>query len=223
MRAEGLQYEIAGRSLLAGIDLELAGGESVAVSGPSGSGKSTLLMCALGLVRPTAGRLRVAGVDITRLRSQALARHRRNHIGVVFQAGELLPELSPVENVALAALLSGQSRTQAYAQATSLLAELGVPHGETPTSRLSGGERQRTALARALINRPTLLLTDEPTGALDTGNRDSVCDLLFSLPDRWGCALLVVTHDKSVADRADRHLVLTDGLLMAIAPHGGEA
>ncbi|MFD5559075.1 ABC transporter ATP-binding protein [Kitasatospora griseola] len=198
---------------MAGVDLALSVNESVAISGPSGSGKSTLLMAALGLVRPDAGEVWVDGVDITKLRSQALARHRRNHIGVVFQSGELLPELTPLENVALAALLSGQSRGEAYTAAASLLEGLGVPHQGTPTGRLSGGERQRTAVARALVNKPGLLLADEPTGALDSRNRDSVCDLLFTVPERWGCALLVVTHDQTVADRADRQLVLTDGQL----------
>lgn len=223
LQCAGLTYEIAGRTLLAGVDLTLTRNESVAVSGPSGSGKSTLLMAALGLVRPDAGEVRVVGVDITKLRSQALARHRRDHIGVVFQTGELLPELTPLENVALAALLSGQSRDQAYAAGKILLDDLGVPHRTTPTGRLSGGERQRTAVARALINKPALLLADEPTGALDSRNRDSVCDLLFSLPQRWGCALLLVTHDHAVAERADRHLVLTDGLLEAAGTHGGAA
>ncbi|MEU6757758.1 ABC transporter ATP-binding protein [Streptomyces sp. NPDC046685] len=223
LTVHGLSFRAGERQLLASADLEVAAGESVAVMGPSGSGKSTLLACALGLVKPQEGSVRVAGTDITGLSRRGLARHRREHMGVVFQFGELLPELAPIENVALAALLAGVPHTQAYADAGSLLAELGVPGDHTPTSQLSGGERQRAAVARALINKPAVLLADEPTGALDTRNRDSVAELLFSVPRRWSCALLVVTHDVEIANRADRCLVLSDGRLVPADEVGGEA
>ncbi|MFJ7156059.1 ABC transporter ATP-binding protein [Streptomyces sp. NPDC101118] len=205
----GLRYAVGGRTLLDGVGLRVAGGESVAVIGPSGSGKSTLLGCALGLVRPSGGSVRVAGADITTMRARALERHRSRHLGVVFQSGELLPELTPVENVALAALLAGRRPGPAYEEAGRLLAELGVPASEIATAHLSGGERQRTALARALVNEPSVLLADEPTGALDAAARDTVCDLLFGLPRRRGCALVVVTHDAEVAGRADRTFELS--------------
>jgi ABC-type lipoprotein export system ATPase subunit len=208
-----LRHEFPGRVLLDGVRLSVRAGESVAVTGPSGSGKSSLLMCGLGLLRPTSGAVLVAGADLTRLRPRALARHRREHLGMVFQFGELLPELTPVENVALAALLAGEAEDAAYRRAEELLDELGVPATGTPTAELSGGERQRAAVARALINRPDVLLADEPTGALDEATRDSVADLLFAVPERWGCALLVVTHDRRVAERADRRLALRDGVL----------
>ncbi|MFB7781986.1 ABC transporter ATP-binding protein [Streptomyces vinaceus] len=207
-----LRYAIGGRTLFEDLDLRLPVGESVAVMGPSGSGKSTLISCALGLVRPQ-GLVRVAGTDITPMRRRELARHRGAHTGVVFQFGELLPELTPVENVALAGLLAGASRNDAYGDAEKLLAELGVPGAERSTGTLSGGERQRTAVARALINKPALLLADEPTGALDDANRNSVADMLFQVPRRWECGLLVVTHDEQVAARADRVLHLVDGRL----------
>ncbi|MFG2294888.1 ABC transporter ATP-binding protein [Streptomyces sp. NPDC048603] len=207
-----LRHSIGDRVLFDGLDLTLLAGESAAIMGPSGSGKSTLLSCALGLVKAD-GAVRVAGTDIGRLSGRRLAEHRRTTVGVVFQFGELLPELSPVENVALAALLSGTSRRTAYAEAAALLGELGVPVADTPTSSLSGGERQRTAVARALINSPSLLLADEPTGALDEANRESVADMLFSLPEQRGCALLVVTHDPQVAARADRTWTLSGGVL----------
>ncbi|WP_354641655.1 ABC transporter ATP-binding protein [Kitasatospora camelliae] len=207
-------YRIGDRTLLDGLDLTVESGTSVAVTGPSGSGKSTLLMCALGLITPDSGRVSVAGTDVTALSPRRRAHHRRDHIGVVFQFGELLPELSPVENVVLAGLLAGQSRNTAVAQARELLDELGVPADRTSTGRLSGGERQRVAVARALINRPALLLADEPTGALDQATRDHVCDLLFALPRTHGCALVVVTHDGTVADRADRRLELRGGVLV---------
>lgn len=217
LEVEGLRVEVPGRSLLDDANLTLRSGESVAVTGPSGSGKSTLLMCVLGLNRPTAGQVRVAGADVTRMRPRKLARHRRAHIGTIFQFGELLPELTPVENVAVAALLSGTRRSAAFEQAASLLARLGVSADAVATSQLSGGERQRTAVARALINKPSLLLADEPTGALDERNRESVSDLLFGLPKETGCGLLVVTHDAAVAARADRTVHLAGGRLTEAA------
>lgn len=214
LTAVGLQYEIPGRTLLDSAELSVESGESVAITGPSGSGKSTLLTCLLGLVRPRAGQIEIAGKDITRLSQGKLASHRRDTIGMVFQFAELLNELSPVENVALAALLKGRDRKAAYGRAEELLTDLGVPVFRRDTADLSGGERQRTALARALINEPALLLADEPTGALDEDNRESVADLLFSLPARWNCGLVVVTHDASVAARADRQLELRHGKLL---------
>lgn len=212
LSATRLRYEIPGRTLLDSADLTVAPGQSVAVTGPSGSGKSTLLMCLLGLIRPRSGQIEIAGRDITKMRPGRLARHRRHSIGMVFQFAELLPELSPVENVALAALLAGRDRKDAFGRAEELLSELGVPV-DTATADLSGGERQRAAVARALINEPALILADEPTGALDEENRDSVGGLLFSLPARWNCGLLVVTHDHAIAARADQHLELRHGKL----------
>ncbi|MEU0127255.1 MULTISPECIES: ABC transporter ATP-binding protein [unclassified Streptomyces] len=210
-----LHYSVAGRALLDGVDLVLPAGRSLAVTGPSGTGKSTLLNCVLGLIRYDQGEVRIAGRDLAGLKPRALARHRRDNIGMVFQFGELLPELTPVENVAMAALLAGVRRAEAFGRARQLLIDLGVPVEGTPTAELSGGERQRAAVARALVNRPALLLADEPTGSLDTRNREAVAELLFSLPRRWGCALLVVTHDESVAARADSRFTLDEGRLVA--------
>ncbi|MFG3284720.1 ABC transporter ATP-binding protein [Streptomyces sp. NPDC048111] len=199
------------------MDLQVRAGNSAAVTGPSGSGKSTFLGCVLGLIRPSQGTVEVAGLDVARMRQRALERHRSQHIGVVFQFGELLPELTPVENVALAALLAGAPSQQAYEQAERLLRELGVPYSGVPTGQLSGGERQRAAVARALVNEPAVLLADEPTGALDAATRDSVAELLFEVPQRWGCALVVVTHDPEVAERADVHVELRNARFV---PHG---
>ncbi|MFC9424702.1 ABC transporter ATP-binding protein [Streptomyces sp. NPDC056987] len=213
MAVDSLNYALPDRALLDDVTLHVSYGESVAVTGASGSGKSTLLMCLLGLTKPHTGTVRIAGRDIVPMRGRALAQHRRANVGMVFQFGELLAELTPLENVALAGLLAGLPHREAYERARRLLQELGVPADGSPTAHLSGGERQRTAVARALVNEPALLLADEPTGALDSVNRETVADLLFSLPERRRCALLVVTHDASVAARADRTLLLEAGRL----------
>ncbi|MEU4128317.1 ABC transporter ATP-binding protein [Streptomyces wuyuanensis] len=204
--------------LLSGIDLTVAEGESVALMGPSGSGKSTLLSCALGLIRPDRGSVEVAGRDVVPLRSGAVARHRARHVGMVFQFGELLPELSAVENVMLAAMLGGARRSRSLNAAEELLHELGISDSSVATGSLSGGERQRVAIARALVNRPSLVLADEPTGALDDANRDRVSRLLYSLPSRWGCGLLVVTHDQDVASGATHVARILDGKIAVEAP-----
>ncbi|MGW3010707.1 ABC transporter ATP-binding protein [Streptomyces sp. NPDC001219] len=213
LRLKDLRYSIGKRQLLRGLTLDLAPGESVAVTGPSGSGKSTLLSLVLGLVPAGKGQVSVAGRDMSTLRGKRLARHRAQHLSMVFQFGELLPELTPVENVALPALLAGESRSDAYERAAGLLHDVCVTGTTATTGELSGGERQRTAVARALMNKPSLILADEPTGSLDPDARSTVADLLFSLPEQWGCGLLVATHDPSVAARAHRHLSLRDGLL----------
>ncbi len=212
----GLEHSLGARKLFDGLSLTLRAGESVAVTGPSGSGKSTLLSCVLGMIKPTAGSVKVTGTDIVGLRSGRLAALRADAIGMVFQFGELLPELSPLDNVILAALLARADRQGARDRARKLLDELGVPDAET-SEELSGGERQRTAVARALINEPALLLADEPTGALDTETRDRTADLLFGLPRRHACGLLVVTHDPGIAARADRTLRLEEGVLKPVS------
>ena len=209
-----LHYRIKDRVILDSVDLTVRAGESVAISGPNGSGKSTLLMCVLGLLKPLAGAVLVRGERMDSLAGRRLLRHRRDSIGLVFQHGELLPELTPVENVAMAGLFAGISRADAFGRAQELLRELSVPPDATDTSSLSGGERQRVAVARALMNKPALLLADEPTGALDSVARQSVADLLYSLPERWSCGLVVVTHDDTVASRAQRRLQLQDGRLI---------
>ncbi|WNZ09768.1 ABC transporter ATP-binding protein [Streptomyces sp. 11x1] len=214
LRLSDVVYGVAERQLLAGADLTVPAGRSVSVMGPSGSGKSTLLMCLMGLIRPEFGRVEVMGENLARLSPRALAAHRRRHIGMVFQFGELLPELTPVENVMIASLLAGDLADTARSRAEKLLHGLGVPH-RTATQDLSGGERQRVAVARALVNTPELL-ADEPTGSLDGEHREAVADLLFSTPRDHGCALVVVTHDPAVASRADVRLHLHEGRLVQV-------
>lgn len=216
LEIEGLTHSLGARELFTDLSLTLRAGESVAVTGPSGSGKSTLLSCVLGLIKPTAGSVKVTGTDIVGLRAGRLAAVRAEAIGMVFQFGELLPELSPLDNVMLAALLARSRMDGARDRAQKLLDDLGVPQAAT-SEELSGGERQRTAVARALINEPALLLADEPTGALDTETRDRTAELLFDLPRRYACGLLVVTHDPGIAARADRTLRLDAGTLKLIS------
>lgn len=204
LEVNALSAAVGQRQVLTDFDLVVAAGETVAIIGPSGVGKTTLLNCILGTVRPSSGKIWVGGEQVTGTSDARLARIRAEKLGVVFQHGELLSELSPVENVALPALINGCPRENAVARATELLHILGVPLDRETVDELSGGERQRTALARALVNKPTAILADEPTGSLDPGTRDRVADVIFGAPARWGCGLLVVTHDPAIAARAHR-------------------
>ena len=202
LEVESLTVVLGGHAILSGVDLLVPERSTLAITGRSGAGKTTLLSTILGIMRPTSGRVVVRGRDLSKLHSSALARLRRRDIGMVFQHGELMPELDPVENVAVAALLDGCAPRDAWERAQALLSEMAVPANRTRTDELSGGERQRVALARALVNRPGLVLADEPTGALDPETRRSIEDLLFSVPERWGASVVLVTHDQALAARA---------------------
>jgi putative ABC transport system ATP-binding protein len=197
---------------LDGVSLELHAGEAVAVMGPSGSGKSTLLNLVAGLDRPTSGSVVVHGENLGELNEKGLALFRRRRIGMIFQFFNLLDDLPALDNVALAAQLTGSSAAQARARALELLDELGIAgRRNTYPAQLSGGERQRVAVARALMNRPALLLADEPTGALDSKAGEQVMDLLLDL-NQIGQTLLLVTHDQRLADRcASRVIEFADG------------
>lgn len=214
LEVSGLTCRVPGRLLFEDVAFAVNGGASVAVTGRSGSGKSTLLACLLGMFRPAAGRVCVVGTEVTRLSRSELARFRARTVGMVFQHAELLPELTALENVMLPALLAGESVDAVSARAGTLLDQLGVADGETKAIDLSGGERQRVAVARALVNRPALLLADEPTGSLDAELRDTAAGALFALPSTTGCALVVVTHDPAVARRADVRLRFSEGRLV---------
>jgi len=206
------RYDNDGQPAVDGVTLDVAPGEAVAVMGPSGSGKSTLLNLIAGLDRPTAGTVTVAGQRIDRLSETALARFRRQQVGMIFQFFNLLDDLTVLDNVLLPAQLAGQSRGQARARVIELLDTLGIgQHRDAYPGRLSGGERQRVAIARALVNRPAVLLADEPTGALDTATGQEIGRLLREL-NQGGQTLVLVTHDPDLAERyAARTVRIVDG------------
>jgi putative ABC transport system ATP-binding protein len=204
-----------GPPALDGLSVQVHPGEAVAVLGPSGSGKSTLLNMVAGLDRPSIGTVTVDGVRVDRLSEAASALYRRRRIGIVFQFFNLLDDLTVLDNVLLPAQLAGMPRKRARARADELLGYLGIErHARAFPGRLSGGERQRVAVARALMNRPPLLLADEPTGALDTASGQEVRTLLTEL-NRDGQTVLLVTHDLALAEAcATRTIELVDGRMV---------
>ncbi len=202
--------------ILSNLDFSVAPGESVAIVGPSGSGKSTLLNLVGSLDRPTAGKVLLQGRDLTGLTDLELAQVRNQSIGFIFQGHHLLPQCSVLENVLVPTLASGDSSSRAAAldRAKSLLQRVGLADRmDHRPAQLSGGERQRTAVVRALINQPKLLLADEPTGALDQASASNLADLLVELNREEKVALIVVTHSPSLAARMSRALELRGGRL----------
>jgi len=201
--------------ILRGIDLEIQAGEAVGLVGPSGSGKSTLLMVLAGLERPSRGQVLVAGHDIPRLDEDALARFRRNMVGIVFQSFHLIPTMTALENVAIPLELAGDSR--AFHRAAEELDIVGLGHRlRHYPGQLSGGEQQRVALARALVHRPSLLLADEPTGNLDGQTGAEIVRLLFDLQQARQATLVLITHDMTLAARAGRVIHLRDGRIESV-------
>jgi putative ABC transport system ATP-binding protein len=202
--------------ILRGIDLELPAGQFVAIMGASGSGKSTLLGLLAGLDTPTAGKVIIDGVDITGLNEDALALVRGRKIGFVFQSYQLIPTLTAEENVLLPHELSGGDVVAGMTRARELLTNVGLADRmDHYPVQLSGGEQQRVALARAFMCKPPILMADEPTGNLDSVNGAHVLDLLISLNQREGTTLVLVTHDRTLASRADRIVTLSDGQVVA--------
>jgi lipoprotein-releasing system ATP-binding protein len=210
-------FEAGGETLevLRGVELEVGEPTSIAVTGESGSGKSTLLSLVGGLDRPTAGTVVVDGTDITALDETELSSYRSRHVGFVFQFHFLLNDFTALENLLIPGMLASRSAAAARERASGLLQDVGLASraGAYPLE-LSGGERQRVAVARALVNRPRIILADEPTGNLDERNARVVEDLLFPLVAREGCVLLLATHDRALAARAARRYELAGGVLV---------
>ena len=216
VRLDDVRKEYGDTTALGGVTLEIASGEAVAVMGPSGCGKSTLLNMVAGLDRPTSGTVRVHDEDLGRLNETRLALFRRHRVGMIFQFFNLLDDLTALDNVALAGQLTGSRAASARRRALELFDELGIAGRRNAyPAALSGGERQRVAVARALMNRPALLMADEPTGALDSRSGEQVMDLLLDL-NQIGQTLLIVTHDDRLATRcAGRVVELADGRIVS--------
>lgn len=189
-------------------------GEIVSIVGPSGAGKTTLLQIMGTLDKPDSGSVLYDGVDVFSLKDKDLAHFRNRHIGFVFQFHQLLPEFTMLENVAIPALLGGAKRSEAYARASELLDYLGLSaRFDHKPAQLSGGERQRVAVARALVNRPSVILADEPSGSLDSQNKQELHKLFFKLRDEMKQTFVIVTHDESLAGNSDRILHMRDGVI----------
>ncbi len=201
-------------SVLRGVSLEVEKGEIVSIVGPSGAGKTTLLQIMGSLERPDAGSVDIGGEDIFRLSESRLAAFRNRHIGFVFQFHRLLPEFTMVENVAIPAMIGGVGHAESIRRAMELIEYLGLKDraGHRP-AELSGGERQRAAVARALINNPSVVLADEPSGSLDSHNRAELHRLFFDLRRDRGHTFVIVTHDESLAAESDRVIRLVDGVV----------
>lgn len=210
--ARGLEKHHGQTHALRGVDVTIRQGEIVAVMGPSGSGKSTLLHCLAGVTAPDSGEVTIGGTLVSALSDDQRAEFRLAQLGFVFQLGQLLPELSAEDNVALPLMLGGTRRSRALVQAQSWLARLGLEGMEKRLpSELSGGQAQRVALARGLVNAPSVLFADEPTGALDSLTAERVMETLTEVARSTGTTLVIVTHDARVASYSDREIFIRDG------------
>lgn len=215
IKCEEIHKSYGRLEVLKGVSLRVSRGEVVSVVGPSGTGKTTLLQIMGTLAPMDSGRLEIDGVDVTLLGDDALSDFRNRRIGFVFQFHHLLPEFTALENIMMPALIGGAARAEAESRAAELLRMMGLgARASHKPSALSGGEQQRVAIARAIVNRPAILLADEPSGNLDSKNREEVHRLFFRLRDELGQTCVVVTHDDALASMADRKIVMSDGMIM---------
>lgn len=215
IKACDIHKRFGGLEVLKGVSLDIAKGETVSIVGASGAGKTTLLQILGTLMPADGGSVEIAGTDVGALNDKRLSQFRNRHIGFVFQFHHLLPEFTAAENVMLPALIGGMSRREAEHRAAELLEMVGLSARAThKPSALSGGEQQRAAIARALVNRPSVVLADEPTGTLDTRNRDEIYRLLSDVRERFGQTIVIVTHDERLAEQTDRKIVMSDGKIL---------
>lgn len=212
--ATGLTKSFGPTQALRGIDLTVERGEVLAVMGPSGSGKSTLVHCLAGVIAPDSGSVVLDGTDLTALSPDQRAKVRLQRIGFVFQFGQLLPDLTATDNVALPLLMAGRSRRAANTQAIAWLDRLGLgDQADKSPGSMSGGQAQRVAIARALVTRPAVLFADEPTGSLDSVSSESVLGAMLEVVRESGTTVVLITHDARTAAYADREVIVRDGLL----------
>lgn len=212
---KGITKSFGSLQVLKGIDLNIERGEVVSIVGPSGAGKTTLLQIIGTLDHPDSGSIVVNGINVGNLSTNKLSDFRNNHLGFVFQFHQLLPEFTAMENIMIPAFIGGKKTGEAHRRAEELLDFMGLADRSThKPNELSGGEKQRVAVARALMNNPAVILADEPSGSLDSKNKDELHKLFFELRDRFGQTFVIVTHDESLASLTDRTIYLRDGQII---------
>ena len=215
IKAKNIHKSFGDLEVLKGVDLDIMKGEIVSIVGPSGAGKTTLLQILGTLDKPNAGEVLVDDVDFSKLGEKELAAFRNRHIGFIFQFHQLLPEFTALENVMIPALIARKDQKETTKKAKEILGYLKLTDRmEHKPNELSGGEKQRVAVARALINDPSLILADEPSGSLDTKNKEELHKLLFDLRDKFGLTIVIVTHDKELAALSDRVIQMRDGQII---------
>ncbi|WP_289105525.1 ABC transporter ATP-binding protein [uncultured Bacteroides sp.] len=212
---EGITKSFGQLQVLKGIDLNIDKGEVVSIVGPSGAGKTTLLQIIGTLDKADSGRIIINGTDVSRMKEKELSAFRNKEIGFVFQFHQLLPEFTALENVTIPALIKGVSMADARKKSLEMLDFLGLSaRASHKPAELSGGEKQRVAVARALINNPSVVLADEPSGSLDTKNKEELHNLFFELRDKLGQTFVIVTHDEGLAGQTDRTIHMLDGRIV---------
>ncbi|WP_321333642.1 ABC transporter ATP-binding protein [uncultured Bacteroides sp.] len=214
IKLEGITKSFGSLQVLKGIDLEIDKGEIVSIVGPSGAGKTTLLQIMGTLDAPDSGCVLIDDTNVSRMKQKALSAFRNSHIGFVFQFHQLLPEFTAIENVMIPAFIAGMSSSEATKRAAEILDFMKLKERAShKPNELSGGEKQRVAVARALINNPAVILADEPSGSLDTHNKEELHQLFFDLRNQFGQTFVIVTHDEALAQLTDRTIHMLDGVI----------